>query len=138
MLVSTPRFPVVFKWCAIGLATSSSGGVWSANSGIDEFSIYKLTSADHRTHEEGPKCDADLCIGIKHKYSKPSEAALIASDGQTIHIDAGEYIGDAAIWTQNDLTIRAVDGRAHIDASGVQVGGRAHGSSKAQTQRWRI
>ena len=89
----------------------------------DNVWIYKLPGADHQ--EIVKKCDVDLCIGPGHKFHKPSEAAFAAKDGQTIHIEAGDYVGDAAIWPQNNLTIRAVGGRAHLDAKGVQVGGKA-------------
>ena len=88
----------------------------------DNAWVYKLPAADFK--ETTRKCEADLCIGPGHKFHRPSEAALVAKDGQTIQIDAGEYSSDAAIWPQNNLTIRAVGGRAHINAKGVNVAGK--------------
>jgi hypothetical protein len=88
----------------------------------DNVWIYKLPGLEYK--EATKKCDADLCIGPGHKFQKPSEAAVVAKDGQTIQIDAGDYPSDAAIWPQNNLTIRAVGGRAHINANGVQAAGK--------------
>ncbi len=70
------------------------------------------------------KCDADLCVGPTRKLRNPSDAAAIAKDGQTIHIDAGDYIGDVAQWTQDGITIRGVGGRAHMIAAGANYGGK--------------
>jgi Right handed beta helix region len=88
----------------------------------DNVWLYKLPSADHKEIQK--KCNVDLCVGLGQKFRKPSEAALVAKDGQTIDIDAGEYVGDAAIWSQNNLTIRGVNGRAHINAKGISVLGK--------------
>jgi hypothetical protein len=43
----------------------------------------------------------------------------LASDGDVIEVDAGEYSNDVAIWNQNDLTIRGVGGRARMISTGV-------------------
>jgi hypothetical protein len=51
-------------------------------------------------------------------YKRPSEAAALARDGDTIEIDAGVYSGDVAVWRQNNLIIRGVGGRAHLKADG--------------------
>jgi hypothetical protein len=65
-----------------------------------------------------------LQVGPGHELKAPSAAAKIARDGDTIEIEAGLYAGDAAVWTQNGLTIRAVGGRAHLRADGVHVEGK--------------
>jgi hypothetical protein len=57
-----------------------------------------------------------LRVGPGLPLARPSDAARIARDGDVIEIDAGTYPGDTAIWTQNDLTIRGVGGRAHLRA----------------------
>jgi hypothetical protein len=59
-----------------------------------------------------------LSVGPDGPYTRPSEAALIAKDGDTIEIDAGVYSGDVAIWRQHNLIIRGVGGRAIIKANG--------------------
>ena len=87
--------------------------------------LFGITStAGERDLAKKPKCQADLCVGPGHKIRKPSEAAQIATDGQTVHIDAGDYVGDVAMWPQNNLTIRGINGRAHLIANGVNFGGK--------------
>lgn len=55
----------------------------------------------------------------------PSAAARLARDGDTVEIAAAVYRGDVAIWTQNNLTLRGVGGRPHLDASGRSAEGKA-------------
>jgi hypothetical protein len=55
-------------------------------------------------------------------------AAQMAKDGDTIEIDAGDYYGDVALWTQDRLTIRGVGKpgeRARLIAAGNSVEGKA-------------
>lgn len=80
--------------------------------------------ADDGDKAAAQKCDADLCVGLTRKLQKPSDAAAIAKDGQIIHIDVGDYVGDVALWSQDGLTIRGVNGRAHIWAAGADYGGK--------------
>jgi hypothetical protein len=49
----------------------------------------------------------------------------VARDGDTVLIDAGTYVGDVATWTQDDLTIRGVGGRARLRAGGRSAQGKA-------------
>ena len=64
-------------------------------------------------------------VGPDRLYRKPSEAARIAKDGDTIEIDSAVYVGDVAAWRQNNLTLKGVGGRAHIRAAGQSVEGKA-------------
>lgn len=59
-----------------------------------------------------------LHVGPLHQYKVPSAAAAAAQDGDTIEIEAGEYLGDVAVWAANHLTLRGVNGMAHLAASG--------------------
>ncbi len=47
-----------------------------------------------------------------------AEAAGLAKDGDTVEVQAGEYRGDVAVWSQRQLTIRAVGGRVRLIADG--------------------
>ncbi len=63
--------------------------------------------------------------GAAYQYALPSQAAAAARDGDTIQIAAGgNYNGDVTNWTQNNLTIQGVGGRAHIDIAGVRAYGQ--------------
>jgi hypothetical protein len=66
-----------------------------------------------------------LQVGPQHELKMPSAAAKLALDGDTIEIQPGVYAGDAAVWFQNRLTIRAVGGRAHLRAEGAHAEGIA-------------
>ena len=65
-----------------------------------------------------------LQVGLNKEFLLPSSAAQLAKDGDTIEIDAGLYEKDAAIWTQNNLTLRAINGRAHLQANGAHAEGK--------------
>jgi hypothetical protein len=94
------------------------------NNAADNVWVYKLAKQDLKEVATGKKCSVDLCVGRGHKYSKPSEAALSAKDGQTINIEADDYVGDAALWSKNNLIVRGVGGRPRINANGVNIGGK--------------
>lgn len=65
-----------------------------------------------------------LRVGPTRTYKVPSAAADAAQNGDVIEIDAGQYIGDVATWNQDDLTLRGIGGRAHINANGKNAGGK--------------
>jgi hypothetical protein len=73
-----------------------------------------------------PAARADIVlVGPQHALKTPSEAAKVARDADVVEIEPGLYAGDAAIWTQNRLTIRGRGGRAHLRADGAQAEGKA-------------
>jgi hypothetical protein len=59
-----------------------------------------------------------LHVGPARELRRPSDAARVARDGDIVEIDAGPYPGDVALWTQDGLTLRGVDGRAVLDSGG--------------------
>lgn len=62
-----------------------------------------------------------LQVGKLHRYPTIAAAAKDARDGDTVEIEAGDYVGDVAIWAQENLTIRGVGGRAKLIANGQHV-----------------
>ena len=56
-------------------------------------------------------------IGPDQTYKRPSQVVEIAHDGDTIEIEAGTYVDDFAEWEQNNLTLKAIGGRAHLKAT---------------------
>jgi MYXO-CTERM domain-containing protein len=65
---------------------------------------------------------ATLQVGPGKTYAKPCDANAAAKDGDIVEIDAaGDYHGDVCQWSQNNLTLRGVNGRAKIDATGVSI-----------------
>lgn len=57
-------------------------------------------------------------------HARPSEAAAAAADGEVVVILAGDYVGDVATRTQNNLTICGSGGRARLFADGQNAGGK--------------
>ena len=53
-----------------------------------------------------------------------SATARSARDGDTIEVEAGDYLGDVSSWPQTDLTIRGTGGRPRIVADGRDAEGK--------------
>jgi len=59
-----------------------------------------------------------LRVGPSRLLTVPSQAAALARDGDVVEIDAGEYRGDVAVWTQSRLSIRGQGGMVKLVADG--------------------
>jgi hypothetical protein len=66
-----------------------------------------------------------LRVGPDREIRLPSQAAAVAGHGAVIEIDAADYAGDVAVWTQDDLVLRGVGGRPHVRAEGASAEGKA-------------
>lgn len=65
---------------------------------------------------------ATLTVGPGKTYAKPCDANKDAKDGDTVEIDAaGDYTGDFCQWSQDNLTLKGVNGRPKIDATGMTI-----------------
>ncbi len=64
---------------------------------------------------------ATLQAGPTRTYKTPCAAIAAAKAGDVIEVDAGRYDGDTCAWSTDDLTVRAVGGRAKIDDTKVAV-----------------
>lgn len=53
------------------------------------------------------------------------QAVVDAADGDTIELDAGDHVGQAAVITQQRLRLRGVNGRARLIANGAHAEGKA-------------
>lgn len=65
-----------------------------------------------------------LRVGTDGDYASLRDASRAARDGDTVEVAAGDYSGDAAVWTQRDLTIRATGGLARLTAAGAHAEGK--------------
>lgn len=69
--------------------------------------------------------DAEILrVGPDQRFGLPSHAAAVAQDGDTVEIAGGEYRGDVAVWTQDNLTLRGLGTGAHLRADGVSAEGK--------------
>lgn len=76
----------------------------------------------------GAALGATLSVGPGKTYAKPCAAFAAAQAGDVVEIDAagnGTYDGDVCAIVVNSLTIRGINGRAHIDAAGQNAQGKA-------------
>lgn len=64
-------------------------------------------------------------VGPSRPIQRISEAARLARSGDVVEIDAGDYLGDVAVWEQSQLTIRGVGGAARLYADGRHAEGKA-------------
>ena len=64
-------------------------------------------------------------VGPGRPIKTLAEASKRAHAGALVEVDAGEYLGDVAVWTQDRLTLRAVGGRAKLRAAGAAAEGKA-------------
>lgn len=71
------------------------------------------------------RAKSTIRVGPQHEITRVAEAARRAKDGDVVEIEAGIYLNDVASWRQNNLTIRAVGGRARIEVSGRSAEGKA-------------
>jgi hypothetical protein len=66
-----------------------------------------------------------LEVGPGRTYARPSAAAAAAQPGDVIRIAHGDYRGDVATWTDDNLTICGEGGRARLFADGKSAQGKA-------------
>ncbi|MDM4764886.1 hypothetical protein [Pelomonas sp. SE-A7] len=66
-----------------------------------------------------------LQVGPGRELTTLAQAAEVASEGELIEVDAGEYFGDTAVWTQKNLRLVAVGGRVRLNAGGQAAEGKA-------------
>lgn len=61
-------------------------------------------------------------VGLARAVRNLAAASSLAKDGDTIEIDAGDYVGDVVVWKQKRLTIRGIgNGRARLVAGGASA-----------------
>ena len=63
-------------------------------------------------------------VGPGQAVKSLASAAAQARDGMQIEVDAGDYVGDVAVWTHSDLRLKAVGGRVRMMAGGQAAQGK--------------
>ena len=66
-----------------------------------------------------------LRVGPFEDIRTIAQAAKLARDGDIVEIQAGEYHGDVAVWSQKKLTIRTSGGNARLFADGKSAEAKA-------------
>lgn len=76
-----------------------------------------------------------LAVGPRRPVKTLRDAARLAPPGSVIEVDAGDYPGDVAVWTQDDVTLRAVGGRVRLPADGRAAEGKGIWVVRARRMR---
>lgn len=63
-------------------------------------------------------------VGPGRRFTTIAQAARAARDGDTVEVQAGDYRADVAVWSQRQLTLRAVGGRVRLLADGASAEGK--------------
>lgn len=96
-----------------GVLIMDSNSNSNSNSGSGKSTMASATEAPRggaaREHES---CGADLCVGPDYLLKRPSQAARMAQEGDTVSIEAGNYT-DCTIWPVS-VTIRGSHGQPKI------------------------
>lgn len=85
----------------------------------------KLTAIEEPRARPLSAVPATLIVGPQERLRTIAEAAKAAHDGDVIEIRPGEYHGDTAVWTQDNLTIRGGNPRPVLIADGKNAEGKA-------------
>ena len=86
--------------------------------GADGSLTVQKTPEPARTATDGATKPATMRVGGQEKITSITEAAKRARDGEVIEIRPGDYRGQPAVWTQNNLVIRGVGARPVMIADG--------------------
>ena len=62
-----------------------------------------------------------LSVGPHRAIKRIADAARLARDGDWVQIDAGDYVGDVAVWQQHDIQLLAHGGRVRLIAAGASA-----------------
>jgi hypothetical protein len=93
--------------------------IWSASPG----SVAGTGSDGSSPEESGvPRV---LRVGSRQVLTSIAAAARLARNGDTVEVEAGDYLDDVASWPQDDLTIRAVGGRARMISANARAENKA-------------
>ncbi len=83
--------------------------------------------------EAGAASSPVIQVGPNRAIKTIAEAARLVRPGGRVEVDSGDYLGDVAVWRQDQVSVRAVGGRVRLLAQGAAAEGkgiwvvRAHG-----------
>lgn len=82
--------------------------------------------------QPAPDLRSVIHVGANHPIKTIAEAARRVKEGDTVEVDAGDYVGDVAVWSKDNLILRAVGGRARLMANGAAAEGKGIWVVRAQ------
>jgi hypothetical protein len=86
---------------------------------------FHSTSSAHATPASERAVERQsIQVGPQREVTTIGAAAALARAGAVIHVDAGDYVGDTAVWSHNDVSLKAVGGRVRLIANGNSAEGK--------------
>jgi hypothetical protein len=85
------------------------------------FSPQAVDAGEHLTKNHGQL----IQVGPQRAIKTLADASKIAVNGDTVEVDAGDYVRDVAVWTQDDLSLKAAGGRVRLIAGGASAEAKA-------------
>ncbi len=99
----------------------------AAVAGLTALAVLCLLSAlpgNARADTVGPAPQV-IRVGPNQTVKTIADAERLVRAGATIDVDSGTYAGDVAVWTRDNITLRAVGGRVRLLANGAAAEGKA-------------
>ena len=94
--------------------------------GVLIWLVIALAKAEGFATDSGdPAATKVIRVGPDREVATVAAAARVARNGDVVEIEAGVFNDDVASWPQDDLTIRAVGGRARMVAGVASAEGKA-------------
>jgi hypothetical protein len=128
-MVTQDNNACTFSYQVAGLAigtytvafTNQAANDTLANDAISFFGTTQVTigAGGGATHDFPPvrRLQVGPTRSGPNAFTLPSAAIAAAQTGDVIEIDAGVYTDDNAVWGANNLTLRGVGGRAHMQST---------------------
>ncbi len=96
----------------------TTAATWLAGAALGLLAICPIVTGGQSVTAEPSASGRVLRVGPGRELARPSQAAAVARDGDTVEIDAGLYEADVATWRADHLTLRGVGGQARLRAAG--------------------
>jgi hypothetical protein len=106
-------------------ASALAGSVWLGNCHSPLFAQPRGLSAKPNV----------LHVGRTRVIKTIAESSRLASEGDTVEVDAGDYAADVAVWEHDGVTVPAVGGRVRLRAQGAAAEGKASWVVRANGMR---
>ncbi len=96
--------------------------------------------ATHHVHGVAQASDGSghtniLRVGRTRAIRTIGQAARLATAGSVVEVDAGDYVGDVAVWERDGVSVLAVGGRVKLLAGGASAEGKGIWVVRARNMR---
>jgi len=116
----------IFGWLGIGAARFASVGTILIHLLWLTILVGLFGALPAQAREAEPReAERIVKVGPQRQIKTLTEASRIAQAGDTLEVDAGDYLRDVTVWMQAKLKIKAVGGRVRLIADGMSAEGKA-------------